>query len=214
MAFLSRDSRVGVPKSRQWGLSWFWNPLTLRTDLWSRCGLKQSCNSRRELFNGMLHVVYSQVNRVDSRLFLVKSQIGSLTLTLGPSFGHNLCFKCQNEQCEPILDIYVLRAFQWYKERHKPLSFEPSNRSLKFQESTGTPSSKVRVALRVWGFTPSHFPTLRRVCDVTLGLPIGPHLCNPFALVVSPKLGLRHILNIKFFVEYHTNLISWILMLL
>jgi hypothetical protein len=27
---------------------------------------------------------------------------------------------------------------------------------------------------------------------VTLGLPFGPHPCNPFALVASPKLGLRH----------------------
>jgi hypothetical protein len=26
---------------------------------------------------------------------------------------------------------------------------------------------------------------------VTPGLPFGPHPCNPFALVVSPKLGLR-----------------------
>jgi hypothetical protein len=26
---------------------------------------------------------------------------------------------------------------------------------------------------------------------VTTGLPLGPHPCNPFALVVSPKLGLR-----------------------
>jgi len=58
-------------------------------------------------------------------------------------------------------------------------------------------------------FTPSHFLTLPGVCDVIPRLPLGPHLCNafaltlelpsswsatlqPFALVVSPKLGLRH----------------------
>jgi hypothetical protein len=69
---------------------------------------------------------------------MVESQTDNLTL--GPSFGHNLCFKCPNEQCEPILDIYVPRAFQWYKERHKTLSFDPSNCSLKFWESTQTPS--------------------------------------------------------------------------
>jgi len=57
--------------------------------------------------------------------------------TPGPFFGHNLCFRCPNEQCEPILDIYDSRAFHWYKERHNPLSFDPSNRSLKFWESTG-----------------------------------------------------------------------------
>jgi hypothetical protein len=135
MAFLSRDSRVGVPKSCQLGLPGLWSPITLRADLGSKCGLQQSCSSRWKFSNGMSHVVCGQVNRVDSRLFLVGSQIDNLTP--GPSFGHNLCFRCPNEQCEPILDIYVPRAFQLYKERHKPLSFDLSNNSLKFRESTG-----------------------------------------------------------------------------
>ncbi len=95
MTFLSRDFRVGVPKSRQWGLSQLWSRITLRTNLGSKCGLQKSCSSRRELFNGMWHVVFSQVNRVDSRLFLVGSQIP--ILTPGPAFGHNLCFRCPNE---------------------------------------------------------------------------------------------------------------------
>jgi hypothetical protein len=194
MAFLSRDSRAGVPKSRPAGLSGLWSPITLREDLGSKCGLKQSCSSRRELSNGMSHVVWSQVFRVDYRLLMVGSQNWQTpgSSTPGPSFGHNLRFKRSNEQCEPILDICASRAFHWYKERHKPLRFDPSNRSLKFWESTGTPSPKAGVALGVWGFTPSHFPTLPRVPDVTLGLPFGPHPCNPFALVASPKLGLRH----------------------
>ncbi len=34
------------------------------------------------------------------------------SLTPDLSFGYNLCFRCPNEQCEPILDIYVPRAFQ------------------------------------------------------------------------------------------------------
>jgi len=109
MAFLSRDSKVGVLKSRQLELPRLWSPITFRADLGSRCSLKQSCSSRRKLFNGMSHVVYKQVNRVDSRLFMVGSQIANLTPDL--SFGHNLCFKCLNEQWELILDIYVPRAF-------------------------------------------------------------------------------------------------------
>jgi len=120
---------------------------------------------------------------------MVRSQTASLTPS--PSFGHNLCFRCPNEQWEPTLDIYVPRAFQWYKERYKPLSFDPSTWSLKFWESTGIPSPKVGVALGVWGFTPSHFPTLPGVCDVIPALSLGPHSCNPFALVASTKLGLR-----------------------
>jgi hypothetical protein len=191
MAFLCRDSRVGVPKSRPTGLLGLWSPITRRANVESKYGLKQSRSSRQELSNGMWHVVCSQVFWVDSWLFLVGNQTGNLTP--GPSFGHNLCFRCPNEQCEPILDIYVPRAFQWYKERHNPLSFDPSNRSLKFRESTGTPSPKVGVALGVWGLTPSHSPTLPGVYDVTPRLPLSPHPCNPFASVASPKLGLRQL---------------------
>jgi hypothetical protein len=187
---LLRDSRVGVLKSRWLGLPGLWSPITLQADLKSKCSLKQSCSSHRKLSNGTWHVVCNQVNRVDSRLFLVRNQIGSLTP--GPSFDHNLCFRCPNEQCDPILDIYVSRAFQWYKKRHNSLSFDPSNRFLKFWESTGTPSPKVGVALGVWGFTPSHSPTLSGVYDVTHGLPLGSHPCNPFALIASPKLRLQH----------------------
>jgi len=105
----------------------------------------------------------------------------------GFSFGNNLCFRCPNEQCKLVLDIYIPRAFQWYKECHKPLSFELWNCSLKFRESIGTPSPKVGVALGVRGFTPSHFPTLPGVCDVTPGLPLGPQPCNPFCFGCKPK---------------------------
>ncbi len=119
----SRDSQVGVPKSPELGLPQLWSPITLRADLRLRCGLKQSCSSHREISNGMSHTLCRQVNQVDSRLLVVGSQTGSLTP--GPSFAHNLCFRCLNEQCEPILDIYAPRAFQWYKELVYPWSFDP-----------------------------------------------------------------------------------------
>ncbi len=106
----------------------------------------------------MSYALYNQVNWVNSRLFVIRSQIDSLTP--GPSFGHNLCFKCPNEKCEPILEIYVSKKFQWYKERHKPLSFDPWNCFLNFQESIETLSPKVRVALGMWGFTHSYLLTL------------------------------------------------------
>jgi len=108
--YFSRDSRVGVPKSRQMGLPRLWSPITLRADLRLQCGLKQSCSSRRELSNAMSHSRIRHQEEVDSRLFVVGSQTGNSTP--GPSFGHNLCFRCPNEQCEPILDIYAPRAFQ------------------------------------------------------------------------------------------------------
>jgi len=105
---------------------------------------------------------------------MVGSQIANLTPDL--LLAINCVLDCPNEQCESILDIYVPRAFQWYKECHKLLSFDPWNCSLKFQKSTETPSPKVKVALGV--------------CDVTLELSLGLHPCNPFALVTSPRLRL------------------------
>jgi hypothetical protein len=68
---------------------------------------------RQELFNDMSHATYTQENWVDSQLLMVRSQIANLTPDL--SFGHNLCFRCPNGSCEPILDIYVSIDFQWYK---------------------------------------------------------------------------------------------------
>jgi hypothetical protein len=64
--FLSRDSRMGVPKSRQQGLPRLWSAINFRADLGSKCSLKQSYSPCRELSNSMWHIVYSQINRVDS----------------------------------------------------------------------------------------------------------------------------------------------------
>jgi len=104
--------------------------------------------------------------------------VGSQTanLTPDPSFGHNLSFKCPNGSCEPILNIQVSIDFQWYKELFEPLGFDPCNHSLNIQESIRTPTPKVEapleVPLEVWGFIPSHFPSL-------LGFPFGSELCKP-----------------------------------
>ncbi len=78
---------------------------------------------------------------------MVESQIDDLTHAT--SFSHNLCFICPNESCEPILNIYVLRNFQWYKEIFSPLGLDPCNYSLKIWKSTGTPTPKVGILLGV-----------------------------------------------------------------
>ncbi len=85
---------------------------------------------------------------------MVESQID--ILTLDPSLGHNLCFNYSNEMCEPILHIYVLKVFQWYKELYNPMSFDLYNYSLKIQESIETPTPKVGAHLGVYGIIPSH----------------------------------------------------------
>jgi hypothetical protein len=105
------------------GLLQLWGAIILRTDLWLRWGLKQSCSPRWELSNDMFHAIFTHGNRVDFWLLVVESQI--VNLIPCPSFGHKLRFRCPNGQCDPILDIYIPRSFQWYKERLKPLRFDP-----------------------------------------------------------------------------------------
>jgi len=134
MAFCS-----GTPKWESWNCQ-SWGTISLWAKLQWRWGLKQSCSLRQKFSNNMLHPIYRQGNRVDSRLLMVGSQTANLTFD--PSFGYNLCFRCANEECKPISDIYVPRAFQWYKERFKPLNFDPCNRPLKIWESSGTPFPK------------------------------------------------------------------------
>jgi hypothetical protein len=133
-----------------------------------------------ELSNGMSYATCTQGNRVNSWLLMVESQTANLILD--PFFGHNLCFKCPNGSCEPILDIYV-SSFQWYKKILEPLGFDPCNRFLNIRESTRTPTPKMEIPLGVWRFILSYFPSL-------LGFPLGPQPCKPFALVASPRLGL------------------------
>jgi hypothetical protein len=53
-----------------------------------------------------------------------------IMLIIDLSFSHNLCFKCLDGSYEPILNIYVLKTFQWYKELFNPTNFESYNDSL------------------------------------------------------------------------------------
>jgi hypothetical protein len=81
------------------------------------------------------------------------------------SFGHNLCFRCPNESCKPILDIYISIAFQWYEGFLAPLGFDPCNHSLNIRESTRTPTPNMGVHLGMWRFFPSHSFALPRAWE-------------------------------------------------
>jgi hypothetical protein len=178
MAILSRDSQVGVPKFHQLGLSQLWGRITSCADLWSQCGLKKSCNPFWDLSNDMSHAACTQGNRVNSWLLVAGSQIANLTP--GHSFGHNLCFRCPNEQWEPILDIYTSTAFQWYKKIFKGSSFDPWNCALKIRESFRDSNSQHGgVHLGVWGFIPSHSLHCREHVKCFPTLLLGPQPCNP-----------------------------------
>jgi hypothetical protein len=134
-----------------------------------------------------------QGNHGDFCLLVVNSQIGNLILD--PSFGHTLCFKYPNGSCDPILDAYVPRDFQWYKNFFNPMIFDPCNHSLKIWESTGILTPKVGAHLRVWRFIPSHSPTLPYAWNVIPGLHSWPAPLQVFVLVMSPRLGMQHFLT-------------------
>jgi hypothetical protein len=121
---------------------------------------------------------------------MIGNQIDILTFSL--SFGHNLGFKYPNGSCEPILNISVLRFFQWYKELFNPMSCDSYNYPLKIQEPIGILIPKKEVHLRMWGFVPSHSPTLLRAWNVTPELHSWLTSLQTFALVTSPRLRLQH----------------------
>jgi hypothetical protein len=140
----------------------------------------------------MRHPSWTQVNQGDSQLLTIENQIGTLISDL--SFGHNLCFKYSNESCKPILDIYVSRYFEWYKDLFNPMSFDLWNCSMKGWNSIKTPTPKVRAHLRVCGFIPSHSPTLPGASNVIFELHFQPSPLQALALVTS--LRLKSWLNI------------------
>jgi hypothetical protein len=140
--FYSQDSQGGVPGLSRFRLPKLWEVTTPSSDLGLERGLKQTCSSPQELSNGVSHSFCTPQGRVDSRLFVVGSQ--TVSLTPGPSFDHNLCYRFLNGPCEAILDIYTSRAFQRYKEHLKARCFDLFNRAPKSRESRRTPSSHIR----------------------------------------------------------------------
>jgi hypothetical protein len=173
---------MGVPKSSRLELPWLCRTITSCVDLRSGWDLKRRCSPRWKLFNGVLHATCTQGHRVNSWSFVVGSQTASLTP--GLSFDHNLCFRCPNGSCEPILNIYISIYFQWYNEIFKEMGFDPCNHFLKIRESTGTPTPNMGAHLGMWMFilTLSHTPG-------SLSWHV---LLQTLALVVSPRLGLQH----------------------
>jgi len=173
---------MGILKFPKLGLPQLWSPIILcRPPIELRS--KQSCSLCWVFSNDMSHATCTQGHQVDSRLLVVNIQIANSTFD--PSFGHNLCFKCPNGWCKPILNIYVLIVFQWYKNLFNPLGFDPCNCFLNIRESTRTSTPKMEAPLGVWGFIPSHFLSLP-------GFLPWPAILQTLALVASPTLGLRH----------------------
>jgi hypothetical protein len=76
------------------GLSGLWEVIDPCLDLESQRGFNRSCSPCWDLFNDVSHSRIEHRERVDSRLLVVGSQTASLTP--GPSFAHNLGYRCPN----------------------------------------------------------------------------------------------------------------------
>ncbi len=120
---------------------------------------------------------------------MVGSQISNLTP--GPSFGYNLCFKYSSGSCKLILDIYVPRSFQWYKELFNPMNFDPYNCPLKIWKSIGTLIPKVGTIWSVGVHSLAFYCTPGSMkCDSWAHS--WPAPLQVLTFVASPRLGLRH----------------------
>jgi hypothetical protein len=164
----------GVLKFLKLVLPPLWKPIISCVNLQLRWGLKQICSPRWELFNDIWNVIFTHVIQGNSWLLIIKSQID--ILILDPSFDHNLYYKYSNGSCEPMLNIYVLKYFQWYKEVLNLMNFDPWNRFLKNQDFIGPPTPKMRIHLGVCGLIPSHSLALPRVWMWLLGCIFDPHI--------------------------------------
>jgi hypothetical protein len=98
------------PETAPGGVLGLWELITPDCKLGSRQDLNQSCSPRRDLSNDVSHSQFGGREKVDSRLLVVGSQTASLTP--GPSFVHNLDYRCSNDQCDAIFYIYASRPFQ------------------------------------------------------------------------------------------------------
>jgi hypothetical protein len=127
-----------------------WELITPDCEVWSRRGLNQTCSSRQDLSNDVLHSQFGGGKEVYFRLLVVGSQTASLTP--GLSFAHNLGCGCPNDQCEAIFYMYASRPFQWHQEHLNARCFRPCCRALNIRESRRTPNPHF---FQVLGFTPT-----------------------------------------------------------
>jgi hypothetical protein len=152
------------PETVLGGVPGIWELITPDCKVGSRRGLNQSCSPRWVLSNDVLNFQIGCQEEVDSRLLVVGSQI--VSLTLGPSFAHNLGCRCSNDQCEAIFYIYASRPFQWHQEHLNARFFGPCCRTLNIRESRRTPSPQL---WKCWA-SPPHLAKVGLRQKVTWGM--------------------------------------------
>ncbi len=94
--------------------------------------------------------------------FMVGSRIPNLTPT--PSFDHNSCKSCLNEQWKAALSIYVSRTFLWCPGGPIWWFFSFSTKTLNIHSFCMSAIPKMGVHLGVIGLHPLHSPPFVKVC--------------------------------------------------
>ncbi len=129
------------PETVPGGVLGLWELITPDCQVWSQWSLNQTCSPRQDVSNAMSHYQFGGEEEVDFWLLMIGSQIGSLTLF--PSFAHNLGYRCPNDQCKAIFDIYASRPFQWHQEHLNVRCFGPCCQTLNIRKSRRTPNPQL-----------------------------------------------------------------------
>jgi len=140
---------------------------------------------------------------------VVENQIDKLIFDF--SFSHNLCCKHSNGSCEPILDIYTLRAFQWYKKLFNLMGFPPFKwlfESLGVHRESNSQNGNPFGSMWAHSLT---LPCISESINVIPGLHSRFTLFHALAFVISPRLGSWQIdlpqINYTMWSRCHTNLL-------
>jgi len=139
----------------------------------------------------MVHTTCTQGNEGNSRLLVVgiKLPIWFPTLHLAITYVLNT----QMGHASPFYTSMFHELFNDVKNFFNSMSFDPCNRPLKIRDSIGCllglQLPKCELTWELWGFIPSHSPTLLGAWNVTPRLTFGSHLCKFFCL--NHKLKVR-----------------------
>jgi hypothetical protein len=107
--------------------------------------------------------------------------------------------------------MYVSKNFQRYNEMFNPMNFDPSNHSLKIQNSIKIPTPKVGVNLGVCGFIPSHFFTFwESKCDSQVAFSIHTFPCPCFCHEPKIKVVTVVLYILQVFKFYLSNIFKYL----
>jgi hypothetical protein len=133
------------------GVPGLWELITPDCKVGSWRGLNQTCSPRRDLSNEVSNSQFGGREKLDSRLLVVGSQTASLTP--GPSFHHNLGYKCSNDQCMRGHFLYL--RFKTFPMTLRTPQCEVFWALLLSSEHSGVSEDSKSPTLEVLGFTPT-----------------------------------------------------------